>query len=781
MRILVIEDDVLTAQALTAVLTAYRYAVEVATTGTSGLALLDSFEYDLLILDVGLPDLNGIEICQRLRSTGSAIPILLLTAHESPHDRALGLDAGADDYLVKPFNEEELVARIRALLRRANATASPLLEWGDLQLNPSTCEVQYHSTPLILTPKEYALLELLLRNGRRVFSCGSIIEHLWAFEDAPGEEAVRTHIKGLRQKLKSAGAPTDFVETVYGIGYRLKPLSSIPTDTTDRTLEQELRSKLGAVWNHHRDHANQQIATIEQVAYQSNLPLQAQATQQAHTLAGSLGSFGFAQGSQIARQIESLLAKPSLKAKHLKQLQELVSTLRRVIDVPASRTNSVSLESTELRVNQPLLLLVSHDRALTDAINKDLFFWNYQSTVVCNPKAVAKLCEHEAPSLVLLDLECFDSMETGLELLASFQHYSPAIPAIVLTDRTELGERLEIVRRGGRLLLPRSTAASQVLEAIDQVRQRVLATQAKILIVDDDVALLEAFTAVLKPWGLEVFTLSDPYRFWETLEAVVPDVLVLDLEFPDLSGIELCQVVRNDLRWNQIPIVVLTAHSEPDTIAEVFQAGADDFVSKPIVEAALVARLLNRLERVKLLRQVAETDPLTGVANRQKSTQDLEAFLRSSQRSGQPLALAVLDVDRLRDVNAEYGHAAGDRVLRQFAHQLRQAFNGEDVVARWGGEEFVIGMYGMTREDGVQRLIQVLEHIDHQAMQIETGETLQVTFSAGVAQYPEDGKDLKTLYRVADLALRQAKRLREQSHSHHPISSILPVEPALKA
>lgn len=781
MKILVIEDDELTAQALTTVLTAHNYVVEVAGTAKAGLALLDSFEYDLLILDVGLPDLSGIQVCQNIRSNSIQLPILLLTAHESYHDRALGLDAGADDYLVKPFHEEELVARIRALLRRANAAASPLLEWEDLQLNPSTCEVQYRTTPLILTPKEYALLELFLRNGRRVFSCSNILEHLWAYEDTPGEEAVRTHVKGLRQKLKSAGAPADFVETVYGIGYRLKPLSSTSTGSENQSIAQELRTKLSAIWNSHKDHASQQIAVIEQVVCQANLELQTQAAQQAHTLAGSLGSFGFPEGSQIAKEIELMLAKPAPKAKTLKHLRELVSQLRRVIDLPTSSTDSICPETivprTESKAHQPLVLIVSRDRNFIEPLQKEMPLWNYQSTTASTLKNAAKLCENESLHLVLLDLDCFDSLEAGLNLLSTFQNYSPAIPTIVFTAQNDLAERLEVARRGGRLLLERSTSPSQILEAIAQVMQRTSPTQTRVLVVDDDLALLDALTAVLQPWGLQVFTLNDPHQFWDTLETVKPDVLVLDLEFPDLNGVELCQVVRNDLRWNQLPIVILTAHSESETIAQVFAAGADDFISKPIVEAELVARLLNRLERVKLLRQLLEIDPLTGVTNRQKSTQDLEAFFRSSDRSQQPIAIAVIDVDHLRDVNAQYGHAAGDAVLRQFGHLLRQSFCSEDVVARWGGEEFVIGMYGMTREAGVQRLIQVLEHIDQQAILIDTGETVAVTFSAGVAQYPKDGKDLKTLYRIADLALRQAKQLREKAYPQTSISSILPAEP----
>jgi diguanylate cyclase (GGDEF)-like protein len=345
----------------------------------------------------------------------------------------------------------------------------------------------------------------------------------------------------------------------------------------------------------------------------------------------------------------------------------------------------------------------------------------------------------------------------------------------VLTNQTQLTERLEVSRHGGRLLLPKSMPIAQVVESVIQVTQRELPNQFKILVVDDDTILLEALTSILEPWGLKVFTLSDPDYFLETLEATAPDLLLLDVEFPAFSGIELCQVVRSDRRWSHLPIIVLTAHSESEIVSQAFAVGADDFLSKPIVESELIARMLNRLDRVKLLRQLMETDPLTGVANRQKSTQTLENFLRLADLTQSPVAIAVLDIDRLRDVNAKYGHATGDAVLRQFGYLLRQSFCREDVVGRWGGEEFVIGMHGMTREDGVQRLVSVLTQMHQNAFATDQGDSLEVTFSAGVAQYPEDGIDLKALYWMADRALRQAKKLRQASSADR-VNSILPVE-----
>jgi diguanylate cyclase (GGDEF)-like protein len=216
--------------------------------------------------------------------------------------------------------------------------------------------------------------------------------------------------------------------------------------------------------------------------------------------------------------------------------------------------------------------------------------------------------------------------------------------------------------------------------------------------------------------------------------------------------------VRNDLRWNSLPILFLTAHTDSQTVTQVFSAGADDFVSKPIVEPELVARIMNRIERMKLLKHFAETDPLTGVANRYKSSQDLEAFLRSADRYQQSVAIAVLDLDQLRSVNENFDYATGDRVLRQFGQRLRQFFCENDVVARWGGEEFVIGMYGMTRAEGTQRLRAFSQSLDRRTFTTPEGKPLEITFTTGVAQYPTEGIDLQALYRSALGALRSAKQ-----------------------
>lgn len=221
MKILVVEDDEMINDAIVEYLSDQHYAVEAAYDGKSAWDLLEVFTYDLILLDVMLPEMDGIALCRKLRTKGLDIPILMLTARDTLDNKIEGLDAGADDYLVKPFELGELSARIRALLRRGGSTTAPVLTWGQLSLDPSTCEVFFDQKELALSPKEYKLLEFFLRNGRRVFSRAQILEHLWSFEQVPEEATVKAHIRGLRQKLESVGAPSNLIETVYGLGYRL--------------------------------------------------------------------------------------------------------------------------------------------------------------------------------------------------------------------------------------------------------------------------------------------------------------------------------------------------------------------------------------------------------------------------------------------------------------------------------------------------------------------------------------------------------------------------------
>ncbi|MDX2100085.1 MAG: response regulator [Leptolyngbyaceae cyanobacterium bins.59] len=789
MRILIVEDDEFTNRVLTDILAGQNYAIESARDGRTGWDLVKTFTYDLILLDVVLPGLDGISFCRQLRSDGQQVPVLLLTGRDSSHDKAIGLDAGADDYVVKPFDPEELVARIRALLRRSNQTAMPILEWGRLRLDPSSCEAFFDDTLLPLTPKEYALLELFLRNSHRVFSCGMILEHLWSFQETPGEEAVRTHIKGLRQKLKAVSAPPDLIENVYGIGYRLKSLSNkaekvdktgtkeptAPKGEPNSSVQQQTLAAIAGVWDRFKDRIFAQVDGLEQAAATLNTgrllssELYQQAEQDAHTLAGSLATFGFPEGSKIARKIEQMLRDHApLGPEEGKQLGKAVKALRQTLE-PVTPESPVPFLEEVNGDEQLWLLIVDGDRSLVDPLIQEAEAWGLRTSLATTLTEAREILTQHRPDGVLLDPTTPQtsthsaSASAGLAFLAELSQRVPPLPVLVFTTQDRLVDRLEVARRGGRAFLHKPLPPAQIMETVCQSLKRSAPQSVRVMVVDDDPKILATLRHLLAPWGLRVTTLDDPRRFWEVLEVARPDLLILDIKMPHVTGIELCQVVRNDTRWAELPVLFLTAHTDAAIVNQVFAVNGDDFITKPIAGPELVARILNRVERIQLLRRLADTDPLTGVLNRTKSTQLLEEFLSRSQEQQQPCCFGILTVHRLREINKAHGHILGDAVLHRAGQVLQRSFRGEDVIARWGGEEFIIGMYGMNRREGAERLKQVLQTLHQEKFSPiphDAYSPVQVTFSAGVAEYPEDGITLQTLYCSADNFLHEGQGVR---------------------
>ncbi|MUG99579.1 response regulator [Scytonema sp. UIC 10036] len=764
MRVLIVEDNESIVKSLTALLHYQSYAVEVAGNGQAAWDLVRAFNYDLILLDIMLPGLDGISLCRQLRSHGFTVPILLLTGRDSGHDKAMGLDAGADDYVVKPFDCKELIARIRALLRRNSSTQSPVLEWGKLRLDPSNLEVCYEAQPIQLTPKEYALLELLMRYPKRVFSCNAILEHIWSFENTPTEEAVRTQIKGLRQKLKAVGAAADLIETVYGIGYRLKALPTKQRSHIslkgESQQQQQTSPALAEVQHRFKERINQHITVLEQAATAYLQETQTEelrtfAEREAQTLIASLCHYGLNKGAQLARTIKHHLQLSQPSTKETKYLHKLVMALRKEIE--SSSPGSVS-KLANSKDGRPKLLIVDSDRQLARELAIRSKAQGIIAEVATTITEVRDKIDCVRPDAVLLDPIVGNTTEESFALLAELLLQTPPVPVVVFTTHSNLNTRLEVARLGGRTFLQKPMPANEVIQVVTHILQPTnIGSEAVVMVADNNPQTPATLQTLLEPWGLKAIVENNPQQFWETLEASTPDLLIVNLDMPNLNGIELCQVVRNDIRWGGLPILCLANNIDATTIHQIFAAGADDFVSIPIVGPELVTRILHRLERTKLQRSLAEIDPLTRVYNRHRATQDLNKLLRLSLRHNQPMCLAILELDKFKQINSDFGHAAGDAVLRQLGQLLQRSFRGEDVVSRWGGEEFVVGLYGMTRSQGLQRVVQILETLQEQKFTASNNSKFQVTASAGIAQYSEDGDDLQSLYKSASIALSRAR------------------------
>ena len=319
MRILIVEDDDVLAQTLNQHLTSQHYAVDVATDGESGWDYIQSVTYDLILLDIDLPLLDGISLCKRLRDHRHDEPVLLLTARSQVANRVQGLDAGADDYLVKPYSLDELLARVRALLRRqGQGSGLPLLEWGPFCLDPKICELTVEKEAIALSPKEYQLMELFLRHPQQVLSSDRILDHIWGFDDIPGKDTVRTHMRRLRKKLKPVGVE-HWIETVYGLGYRLKSQSPEQQDcNTDTSLSIENSS-----------------SAQPQEASPGPVPPVSPPEQQDSELSKSLDSMASASiSSEEAVRQASLSLWPKFRPKaleHLALLNEAIASLEQAI------------------------------------------------------------------------------------------------------------------------------------------------------------------------------------------------------------------------------------------------------------------------------------------------------------------------------------------------------------------------------------------------------------------------------------------------------------------
>ena len=524
----------------------------------------------------------------------------------------------------------------------------------------------------------------------------------------------------------------------------------------EQAADLEAAARVQALWVRFQPQMLARVESIEEALaalVESRLDdeLRRRAERDAHRLAGSAGTLGRHYASVLARSLEELLTRPGPV-----DAMELSDALVQVESLRSELTDAPSADQS-IAEDRPVVLVMHHDAELAAGIGLAVEARGLASQVATSVPTAREALDVAIPAVALVDLGQGD--DGVLDLVRELSTRTPPVVVLAVTHGTGFFDRVEAVRAGIQAFLPGSLspnelagAAAATLEAAGRDRQRLLA-------VDDDPAVLAALVAILEPAGIVVTGVTEPERFWATLRESAPDLVVLDLDMPAVSGIELCRLLRADPRWSALPVVFLTSHVGRDTIEAIFAAGADDYVPKPVGGPELVTRITNRLERTKILQARAETDPLTGLANRRKFESQWTRLQAMAERYGQPLSFALLDLDHFREVNNRYGHEVGDVVLKHIGRLLSECFRGEDVVARWGGEEIALAMYGMSRSDGVRRVTDALRAISEKTMATPDGQSFRVSFSGGVSEHKVDGATLLDLYRRADEALYAAKAL----------------------
>lgn len=398
---------------------------------------------------------------------------------------------------------------------------------------------------------------------------------------------------------------------------RPQPRPEPPAEAPAAGKAAEVGEALSRVWERSREGMLARVNAVERVVVdtmEGRLTEEGRraAEAEAHRLSGALGTFGSAEGSRLAKQIEATLSGPGLLTRlDGARLAKLTAALRQTVEgmgggasaeraaAPAAPARGeVAPPAPPVSSDpRPLVLLVDRDVAMGRALEGVAAARGIRLRAALDAGRARDALSVERPAAVLVDLSGDD--EAGAwEFLPELAKRLPGVPVLVFASQGSLLDRVRLLQVGTRVVLTKPIPPEDVLDAVARVLPRPGQSPARILAVDDDPAMLAAVKAVLEPQRLSVHTLEDPLRFWTTLEEVRPDLLVLDVDMPHLSGIELCRVVRADHRWSRLPVVFLTARTDRDTVLRVFAAGADDYVTKPVIGPELTARIRDRLERL---------------------------------------------------------------------------------------------------------------------------------------------------------------------------------------
>ena len=506
-------------------------------------------------------------------------------------------------------------------------------------------------------------------------------------------------------------------------------------------VEQQFQQGMNQLWQQYQGLMSQRLASVQAAAKAIHTGTLSQevrqdAAQAAHKLAGVLGMFEREAGTLWAREIEQILLveNQALQPNQKRQFLDLVKKLTELLELTESNI-SPSSESSRL-------LLIDADKNLSRELQEQALALNLIWQQVESLELAKTWLQSHSPDLVVLATDAVGEQEDSLALLSELAHRTPPIPVIVLAASDGLLDRVTVARAGGQGFLVRPVTSEQIWAMARQLLQRTHSQTVKVLVVDDDPVFLAALRPLLEPWGMRMTALDNPLRFWEVLRSVAPDLLILDVNMPQLSGIELCQAVRTDPQWQGLPIVFLTANSDREIIQQVFATGADDYVTKPVVGPELLTRITNRLERNRMLATLSTKDLLTGLPNQFQSQRDLGELIDNTFG----LCIAVFRIAELRSLNIQYGHVTGNQILQRWGRLFQTGFRGAEVLGYWGNGEFVVGMPELTKKQASDRLNEFLTTLRQQVFTAPDGSRFGVKFSFGIAEYPSDGKTLQSLY-----------------------------------
>ncbi len=478
----------------------------------------------------------------------------------------------------------------------------------------------------------------------------------------------------------------------------------------------------------------------------------------AHRLRGSAGSYGYGGVGLAVGRVEELLTELAHPAAATRRFfwEEVEGALRdaRLALVATSEKESVGAGVPAAKT----LLVVDDDaeflRLMTRVGHKLLV-----NVIAATTPVEARKSARAQPLIgVIIDVHdhADQSFQLARQIRATGQNVGVPVAFASVDHRIET--RVAAIEAGGTRFFDKPFSEESVGALVQQFLNLAEASSGHVVIVDDDHERTEHHAQHLRAAGITVSTLPTADRLVETLEDKRPDVLLVDVNLPGISGIDVCRALRMSDRWELLPILVVTSFTDATIRLQAFQAGASDVVAEPVLPVELLARVGVQLDRMRLLRDRSDKDLLSGLLLRRAFIEAFERALASCIRDERALSVVLIDIDDFKKINDTFGHTTGDRVIASLGDMLRRRFRVEDLRGRWGGDELILvfpGQHVDFAEKAAQRLLQ---EVGDQPFTSEGGEIFNVTFTAGVAGFPEDATSISALVKRADELLYLGKR-----------------------
>lgn len=485
-----------------------------------------------------------------------------------------------------------------------------------------------------------------------------------------------------------------------------------------------------------------------------------------HGIAGSGATFGFEELGRLARQIEQILklwmtgdAAQSTEAKD--EVAELLNALPAL----TGTSNNTVLEEEVLpvQVSQAieddediLIYILDNNAKLAEELGEQLETYGYQTQIYTSSSDLADGLDKALPAVVVVDTHVLGSELEGMNFIKQYKEdHLPGFSIVFISEVDSFDMRLNAVRVGGEAYFTKPVNIDQLVDRLDSMTKRDAPDPYRILIVDDDPALASYYKNVLIHAGMSVCVINNPESIFESMAKFDPEMILMDIYMPICSGLELARLVRQQDIYISVPIVYLSTENDNRKQMDALNSGGDDFLTKPISDSDLVSAVIVRVKRARRLCDLMSQDSLTGLLKHTKIKAQLANELSRAIRRNARMAFIMIDIDHFKHVNDNYGHMAGDHVIKSLSRLLQQRMRKSDSIGRYGGEEFAVVLPDAGIDDA-NRVIEMIRERFSNISFVHEGKEFQVTLSAGVSGFPAYN-NAEEIIKSADKALYMAK------------------------